>query len=247
MTNILDRVARISSSAQYSQFRPATPREFFAMRLAQKLNDAAAIHHYIELVDRYSEALMLLAYRRAKNTGGQGGPARSFHVELERLNGRNGNIQTAGRLAAIRIERRAIAVAIFTGDRLAYTPLVRQLSSSRDKALGSAATFINRLREKCSFTTAALETVPLANGGVQRHLLAEIICKVLNEQTVAIWQVSKQDVLSAFGRPPLRFRKQLREVASTIWPDANGGFGAPLIKDALALGLYCQVEYQFNP
>jgi hypothetical protein len=69
MTNILDRVARISSSAQYGQFRPATPREFFAMRLAQKLNDGAAIragHRDLEglclaLADWSAELRLLLA------------------------------------------------------------------------------------------------------------------------------------------------------------------------------------------
>jgi hypothetical protein len=40
-------------------------------------------------------------------------------------------------LAAIRIERRAVAVAILDGEHLAAPPQVRQLSSNSDKALGT--------------------------------------------------------------------------------------------------------------
>ena len=38
-----------------------------------------------------------------------------------------------------------------------YPPIARQLSSDSSKALGSAAAFINRIRDKSSFETAALE------------------------------------------------------------------------------------------
>jgi hypothetical protein len=53
-------------------------------------------------------------------------------------------------------------------------------------------------------------------------------------------------VLASFGHPRPRFRNQVRQIISTIWPGVNGSFGSPLIKDALALGLYCQVERLFN-
>ena len=39
---------------------------------------------------------------------------------------------------------------------------------------------------------------------------------------------------------------QVQQTIEAIWPDINGSFGAPLIKDALALALYCQTEYLFN-
>ena len=57
---------------------------------------------------------------------------------------------------------------------------------------------------------------------------------------------SSADMLAAFGHPPLRFRNQVREIISAMWPEVNGGFGSPLIKDALALGLYCQVNHLLN-
>jgi hypothetical protein len=245
MTGILDRVARSSSHAHRTQFRPTTANEFFALRLAQRLHEPSAAQHYADLLERHSLAQLLIAFRRAQTSGSHLDLARSFHVELGRLAGRNGNGASTRRLAAIRIERRAVAVAILSGEHLQYAPLVRQLSSDSDKAIGSAAAFISRILAKCPFKTAALETLPEGEE-VQRTALMQTIQRVLSEQAVGIWQTSKQDILAAFGHPPLRFRKQVREVVSSIWPDINGGFGSPLIKDALALGLYCQTEYLFN-
>lgn len=245
MMNILDQVARSSSAAHHREFHLESPRSFLALRLAQKLGEPAAFQHYAELAERYSEAQLLLAYRRACAANSHAGLAKSFHVELNRLGNREVNGISHRRLAAIRIERRSVAVAIFNGDRLGYTPMARQLSSDSRKALGSAVVFINRLRDKCAFTTAAMETLP-SNCTGQRSQLAQVIADVLAEQKIDIGKVAKPEVLAAFGHPPLRFRQQVREVVSAIWPDLDGGFGTPFIQDALALGLYCQTEYLFN-
>jgi hypothetical protein len=243
MTGILDRVARSSSSTLKTQFRPASPQHFVALRLAHRLNDTGAAHHYVELCDRHPEGALLTAYRRAM-TSGSHDLARTFHAVLERV-GTNGNGVPNGHLAAIRIERRAIAVAIFNGYRLEYPPIARQLSSDPNKALGSAAMFIDHIRNKCSFTNAAFEALP-DGYEAQRSQLAKIVTDVLIQRQVAIWRFAKAEVLAAFGHPPLRFRNQVREVISAMWPEVNGSFGSPLIKDALALGLYCQVEHLFS-
>src|ERR1019366_9751226 len=68
MTNILDQVARSSSAARYGQFQPSDQREYFALRLAQKLDDEAAARHYGELLEHYSEAQLLAAYRSEEHT-----------------------------------------------------------------------------------------------------------------------------------------------------------------------------------
>ena len=108
MTGILDQIALSSSRAQGTQFRPTTADEFFALRLAQKLHEASTAQHYADLFERYSQAQLLIAFRRAQATGSHLDPARSFHVELGRLTGRNGNGACTRQLAAIRIERRAV-------------------------------------------------------------------------------------------------------------------------------------------
>src|SRR5689334_23322885 len=89
MVGILDRVAQSALSRSYNQFHPTTQRDFFTLRLAEKLNDAHSAQHYADLAERHSEASMLTAYRRARSAGSQRDMARRFHAELERLNGRN--------------------------------------------------------------------------------------------------------------------------------------------------------------
>src|ERR1019366_9432136 len=197
MTNILDQVARSSSSARYNRFEPCNQQEYFALRLAQKLDDAGAARHYAQLLDHYSEAQLLAAYRRAKPAGSHLDPARSFHLELKRLEGRTGDGPAIRRLAAIRMERRAVAVAILEGDHLAAPPQVRQLSSNTDKALGSAASFISRILQTYPLGTAALETIPRKTE-VLRSNLVEIISRVLVEQNIGIWEVSKLDARNYF-------------------------------------------------
>ena len=215
MTNILDQVARSSAAARYNQFEPTDQREYFALRLAQKLDDAVTVRHYVELAEHYSEAQLLSAYRRAKATGSHLDPARSFHMELKRLEGRPGDEPAILRLAAIRIERRAVAVVILEGEHLATPPQVRQLSSNSDKALGSAASFISRILEKYPLGTVALETIP-CEAEVLRGDLMEIISRVLVEQAIGIWEVPKVDVLASFAHPRPRFRNQVRQVIRNL-------------------------------
>lgn len=249
MINILEQVARTRSSAQRSQFLPETTSEFLAFRLAVRLHDQAALRHYMALAERYGDSRLLAAYRRIRENGGHTDLGRAFLEVLKRLGQPDiGAIESGTRrLAAIRIERRAVAVTMFSGERLDSPPHVRQLSSDTEKALSSAAAFISRLLERRPFTIAAMEVMP-SGEKVQRTLLDQTIAGLLAESPlgVSIWRVPKREVFSAFGYPTLRFRKQVREAIGRIFPEINGSFGGPLIKDALALGLYCQIEYLFN-
>jgi hypothetical protein len=249
MINILDQVAQTNSSALRSQFLPETPSEFLAFRLAARLHDQAAVRHYVALAQRYGDSHLLTAYRRIRENGSHTDLGRAFLGEIERLAQRGiGSIEiTTRRRAAIRIERRAVAVVILSGDHLDSPPQVRQLSSDGDKALNSTVAFISRLLEKRPFTIAAMEVMP-DRGEVQRTLLDQAISRAFNQNElgISIWRVPKREVLAAFGHPPLRFRNQVREAIERMFPDIDGSFGGPLIKDALALGLYCQIEYLFN-
>lgn len=243
MNGILDRVARTHDPIFQRHYQPATFEHFFALRLANRLDDAAAVHHYIELCERHSQDVLLAVYRSVINTG-VADLGRAFNAALEQKNGGNGSLPTTD-LAAIRVERRGIAVAIFHGTQLRYPPIAHQLSSDGNKALGSAAMFISRLLDKCHFSSAALEQLP-QGCEVQRAQLAKIITDILLHDQVAVHRYAKREVLAAFGHPPLKFRNQVREVISAIWPDINGSYGGPLVKDALALGLYAQTERLFE-
>jgi hypothetical protein len=244
MTNILDQLAQSSMRDRFGNFQPKTTDEFFALRLATRLNDAGAARHYAQLADQHSEGQILLAYHRAKAEGGNIPFARRFHGELEALGNRNGIYPQKNRLIAIRIERRTIAIAILNANHLDFTD-VRHLSSSSDKALGSAASFVTRAVDRFELKSAALELIPTGHE-VQRLLLHQVTIQALADRAVSVTETSKKDLFLAFSRPSLRSRTELRQIMSAIWPVLDHDSGRPFTHDAAALGLYIQTERLFN-
>src|ERR1022692_1259245 len=237
MSSILDQFRPAQSG-----FTPSRPRDIFALRLAQKLNDASAAAHYAMLAADHSEDHLLPAYRRTLRESSNGDLGRRFHRELERT-GDPGSDHRCAKLLSIRVERRAVAAAVFHGEHLDYTQ-VRQLSSSREKAVSSAIGFVNWLLANFAVESAALEAIP--NGDeIQRQILSDTIQQVLRESMLPIWQIPKVQVFEAFGHPTLRSRKELREVITTIWPVLAGTKGKGFIQDAAALAWYVQTERLF--
>jgi hypothetical protein len=239
---ILDQVAKSAATIRYGHFRPATTQEFFALRLADKLGDTGSAQHYAELADRFSQSQLLAAYARALPSNIDS--ARRFHLELEPLKAKNGGGQGQSRLGAIRIERRAVGFAILRGDHLIHAD-GRQLSSAPDKALDNAVSFVTRFLERFPCESAAMEIIP--NGHeAQRSLLNDAVLRVLSAQGMGIIEVSKVDFLAAFGYPAPRFRSDLRETISAIYPVLDQQPGGPWSHDAAALGLYALTERRFN-
>ena len=78
MPSFFDKFIPASSS-----FRPRTTTELFALRLAQKLDDAPAVGHYVTLAGNHAESQLLCAYRRTLRMNGNGDRGRVFHRELE--------------------------------------------------------------------------------------------------------------------------------------------------------------------
>ena len=145
---------------------------------------------------------------------------------------------------AVRIERRAVAIAILRGDHLHYADS-RQLSSVQNKAIDSAAGFVTRMIERFRCDYAALEIVP-NDHEVQRTLLHQAILRVLNVQAIGITEVEKSGLLRSFAYPAPRFRSTVREIISNVYPVLNEAPGQPWVYDAAALGLYVQTERLFN-
>ena len=223
-------------------FRPTRARDLFALRLAQKLGDARAVGHFVSLADSYTETQLLSAYRRTLRATGNGDRGRRFHLELERTHP-NGNHEPQTSLISIRIERRAVAAAIFNGDQLEYTDS-RQLSSTRDKAIASAIGFVNWILARFPVESAALETIP--NGHeFQRRMMHDAICRTLRERFLPIWEVPKHVLLETSGQPPLKSRAQLRYVISSIWPVLAGTHAKVFIQDAAIVGILVQIERLF--
>src|SRR5437879_3465273 len=140
-----------------SDFKPKRSTDLFALRLAQKLDDRAAVNHYVLLADNYSEAQLLCAYRRTMRNNVNGDRGRLFHLELKRVSS-DTNGYPHNSLISIRVERRTVAAAIFNGDHIEYAD-ARQLSSAHDKALTSAVGFVNWILERFPVESAALESI----------------------------------------------------------------------------------------
>lgn len=237
MTAILDRFNNTIAG-----FVPATIQDLFALRLAQKLGDAPAAAHYAILLTEHSEARLLVAYRRAIRNSRNGDLGRRFHEELERSHS-NGHNGCGPNLISIRIERRAVAAAIFRGDHLEYADS-RQLSSARDKAVVSAVGFLNWILARFPVESAALEAIP-SGYEFQRRVLHDAICQTLRDRILPIWEIPKPLLLEGCGYPALKSRQQLRSVATSIWPVIEGTHGKVFIQDAAILGLHAQIERHF--
>jgi len=236
MQSILDRVA----AGAYSTFRPQTIRDFFALRLAQRLGDAPAARHYVQLTDERSEEQLLVAYRRMlAHPPHSGDLARAFHVALEHVNGQGVRLQS-DRLLSAKVERRSVSVAVFIGTELDYTQ-TRQLSSTREKAEASAAGFINSMMNHFEVESAALERI-VSTENIQRLGLSRMIGRTLREYALPVLEIEKRDLLAAFGHPAPRSRREMREVVLAIWPVLTDDGG---ILDAAALGLFIQTERLF--
>jgi hypothetical protein len=237
MNFLLDRFTPTTSP-----FRPKTPTEVFACRLAQKLGDAKAGQHYLSLTERHTEAQLIHAYRRTMQRKGLGDLGQRFHVELAQGHP-NGHHDHQARLMAVRIERRTVAAAIFQGDHLEYAD-ARQLSSARDKAVASAVGFVNWMLARFPVESVALESIP-NDGEFQRRVLHDAICSALRERATPIWEIPKAVLLEGYGDPPLKSRQQLREIATSVWPVIAGTRAKVFIQDAAALGLHVQIERLF--
>jgi hypothetical protein len=237
-----------SPRVAYSDFTPGTTPEVFALRLATKLGDGTSAKHYAELVERYPADHLMIAYHRAVAHGHNGNLARRFHDFFEPLKHRDDQNTGKGRstykLAAIRVDRRAVAVAVFDGDHLVYAQ-TRQLSASPGKAISSAVGFIERMMRQFDVKSAVIEAIP---NGHERHrkALQQAIVGALADDEINAGEVSKAELFEAFAHPPVTSRKELRAVASRIWPVLDEQSGGPWTHDAAMLGLYVQIEAAFD-
>jgi hypothetical protein len=244
MTSILEKIAENSHRVQFSRFRPKTVHEFFALRLAAKLGDAPAAQHYLKLTGQYSQSQLLGAFRRVVRSGDQLDLGRRFHVELNRSPRKGANLETRGRLGAILITQRSIALAVLVDDDLEYAQ-ARQLPSAPDQAIRGAVGFVSRLIGKFSIELAATQGVR-NQSEMEGSPVHEAVVRALNEQSVGIMEVSRAELYDALAYPPVGSREELCYIVSRIWPSLDAEPGGPWTHSAAALGLYVQTERLFN-
>ena len=214
MTPILENFALPAAT-----FRPKSAADLFVLRLAFKLGEPEAAGHYTQLTDQYSEAQMLTAFRRAAIVKKKQGIARRFHLELQKIHSDIPN-GSGCRLISVRVERRLLAAAVFHRQHLEYCD-VRQLPSDKDKIMGSAIRFVTWLANQFSPDSVAIELI-LNGDEIQRQILTDAIIKAMRDRLLPIWEITKHDLFQAYGYPPLKSRKELREVIAEMWPILSG-------------------------
>lgn len=139
----------------------------------------------------------------------------------------------------IRIERRRIAIAAFSGLKLDFAQ-VRELSSFDERAAKSAREFTAWAAETLRPKFVAVEAVR-AEEETRRSHLACAVSRTLRFLPVAQTSVPAADVLASWGTPPIQTKMQLRVIGALLWPELAGRTH-PAALDSAALGLHLQMK-----
>ena len=239
MTEILKQFER----NRLSQFLPSTPDEYFALRLARGLGEPQAANHYAILASQYSQHKLLCAYQRAigaKHTAKT--PAKIFHEYLESIPPGGSNGIARPKLMAVRIERRCIAVGIFTGTHLDGFR-ARALAADHDAADSTAVAFLRECLSDCECRTIAVETVA---GDIRRSILHEAVLATCRSVGVSVWEISIKTVMESLAYPPPKTREEIRKQVLRMWPLPGLKRAEQCALDAFAVGLHVQTERLFG-
>lgn len=147
-------------------------------------------------------------------------------------------------LLAIKIERRSMAIAVFSDTHPSYTQ-ARELSSAEERATASVVAFLHWALATFRVESAVAEQAPTASE-IRRNHLSQAVLATLRDAGVPVWQTGKQTLFDSFGLPPLKSRKEVRAVVAGIWPILGEGRRSAPILDAVALGLHFQTERLFH-
>jgi hypothetical protein len=146
-------------------------------------------------------------------------------------------------LLAIRQSRRAVAIIVFKDLTPDYAQL-RHLSSDGIRAKDSAVEFVHWILNHFDVDSAAIEPLPDKDLS-KRANLNRAILQTLRSEAVAVWPLTANELLEAFGYPPLKTREALRSLCAKMWPVIGRGAENDLLLDAAAAGLYVQTERLF--
>ena len=180
--------------------------------------------------------------------------------ELGRLGTRNGSsapleaIARAGslpissqglsRLCAFKVQRREIAVAVFSGLKLDFVQR-RQFPADWSKAESSSLGFLHWVSDNLEVDSAALERLD-SQAPSRRGDLTDSLRVALRGLALSLCEPSKEELLTSFAIPEPKTRKDVRQIVCEIWPILQTMHYDPAILDAAALGLYSQAQRLIN-
>ena len=144
------------------------------------------------------------------------------------------------KLAAVRIGRRTVAIAVFIGTHLEHSEIVR-LSSDINAALRRVPAIVQRVLDQFGITTVAIES-PTGESERRTYKLQDVLIQQLRNLAVAVWPVSFADLCRHSSSSPVRTRHALRQITGNLFPALGGNSRSKLDCDAALLGLYVQTE-----
>jgi hypothetical protein len=144
----------------------------------------------------------------------------------------------SSKLAAFKVSRRSIAVAVFSGQMLDYVDTTH-LSNDPELAKGTLFRIIGWVIENFHPEMAAVgldeddrqPRASLLTMAAKEHLL---------RQGTPVWNVTDEDLLKSYGIPALTQKHDLRLIAKSMWPHLPEKDLSAL--DAALAGLYVQTE-----
>lgn len=144
------------------------------------------------------------------------------------------------RVAAVRLTRKAVSIAIFNQTHLEYVH-VRHLPTSGAKAYETLQSFLAWASAQFKLELIAMERLERSD---QRRIedMIGIVEAHATKAAVPVWRTSKLQVIGSYAEPAPGTRTELREIAARIWPVLGMRGNHPLNLEAAALGLYVQVE-----
>jgi hypothetical protein len=144
------------------------------------------------------------------------------------------------KLAAFKVDRRSITVAVFRGQTLDYID-VQHLSNVPKVAVEAVERFIGWVVENFHPEMAALSVGD--EEGDQRlraQTLTESAEKYLLKQGVPIWKIDDSQLLESYAVPHVANKHELRQIAHSMWPYIGSQHQPAL--DAALVGLFVQTE-----
>jgi hypothetical protein len=148
------------------------------------------------------------------------------------------------KLLAIHIERRSVAVAVFSDTQLEHAE-VRHLSSNQSVAEKTLVEFVKRKLAQFETDRVVLQALPIDATERARTMNAALV-KSLRETAASIWHVPESVLFEAFGVPALTSRQQLHQTIGEIWPSLKGIRTGRTVLGAAALGLHFQTEHDLS-
>jgi hypothetical protein len=148
------------------------------------------------------------------------------------------------RLAALCVERRRAALALFNETRLEDL-IIHHLPSDHAKAITSLTVFLKREIERSALEYLALAR-PAEKASERVKLMHTALIEVLRAHGIPFLEVSDDELFSTYSEPPLRHREHLRAAAARIWPPLNDRRTARSAIDSALLGLHVQAERLFR-